>query len=164
MAIFSPSDSRPTTPARDALAAELDAMQAIARALEGIADHQTRIRVLAWANARFNAAAVPAAQPSPAPADAAARAAIGNPFDDPALADQTLDYSALAVEPLYDLFDDPQCPTPQTAAPPSHGESASVPAPAAGAAQAASEKQELDTLVKGFASDVQRLALDWQTA
>jgi len=190
MAVYPFSPGNTPDPTLDAIAVELDAMQAIARALAGIRDPQIRQRVLQWANERFNH--------RPAPQPPGGRTVVT----------ETVDESSLDVEPLYDFFNAPR-PTAQsqssqaaaapianaTAAPAADSlydffdhpraaaQSAAVqaapteiaPAPAAAVAPArelravpdAREPREdaaLDTMVKGFASELQRLAVEWQTA
>src|SRR5262245_42781999 len=71
----------------DALATELGAMQVIGQALASIRDRETRTRVLAWAQERFN----PALAPAPLPVRSAATAADGDP--------------TLSVDSLYELFE-----------------------------------------------------------
>jgi hypothetical protein len=175
-------------PTLDAITVELEAMQAIARALAGIRDPQVRQRVLQWAIDRFNI--------GPAPHPPGGRTA----------ADESGDEGSLDVEPLYDLFDDPR-PTTQSrsshAAPAVISDAASADdslhdffehpraaaqsatvqaAPAAIAAAPVAaltparelravpdareprEEAALDTMVKGFASELQRLADEWRTA
>jgi hypothetical protein len=190
MAVYPFSQGNTADPTLDAIAVELEAMQAIASALAGVRDPQIRQRVLQWVNERFNGGPTP--QPPgrrPGPAD-------------------NVDEGSLDVEPLYDLFDAPRpaaqprsfqaAPAPvATAAVPPVGDSlydffehpraaalsAALPAtpaviaPAAAAAVAPArelravpdsreppEDAALDTMVKGFASELQRLAVEWQTA
>ena len=146
-------------PIADAVSAELDAMHAIAAALARVSDPQARLRVLRWAADRFQAAAA-AALPQQ-PADAAALAAIAN-------AD-----ASLAIDNLHDLFDAPlpadtvddmsemfETPVRATAA-----LAAELPKPASEPRkQPREEPARLDTLVRGFASELQRLAMEWQSA
>jgi hypothetical protein len=75
----------------DALAAELGAMQVIAKALSDIRDCDTRLRVLSWANERFVTAAVPTVLPVRATATTPAN------IDD-----------SLEVDSLYEFFERPQ--------------------------------------------------------
>src|SRR5262245_61624983 len=76
----------------NALAAELGAMQVIAKALSDIHDRETRHRVLSWANERFTEVAPPV----PAPIYAAA---TPSPLcDDP----------TLSVEGLEEFFEQPR--------------------------------------------------------
>src|SRR4051794_24638209 len=77
----------------DVLAAELGAMQVIAKALSDIRDCDTRRRVLCWANERFVTAAVAVALP--------VRATETRPID--VDADDTLEVNSLA-----DFFERPQ--------------------------------------------------------
>jgi len=53
MAVYPFSQGNTADPTLDAIAVELEAMQAIARTLAGIRDPQIRQRVLEWANDRF---------------------------------------------------------------------------------------------------------------
>lgn len=190
MAVYPFSKGNNPDPTLDAIAVELDAMQAIARALAGIRDPQVRRRVVQWANDRFNLG------PTPQPPGGCT------------LVHEKVDESSLDVEPLYDLFDAPRpslrahsslaapAPIANAAAAPvadslydlfehprAAAQSAAAQAapaaitPAAVAAVApvrelravpdAREPREeaaLDTMVKGFASELQRLAVEWQTA
>lgn len=146
-------------PIADAVSAELDAMQAIAAALARVPDPQARLRVLRWAAARFQPPAA-AALPQQ-PADAAALAAIAN-------AD-----ARLAIDSLHDLFDAPLPDDPlddvsemfETPVRASAALAAAAPKPAPEARkQPREEPARLDTLVRGFASEFQRLAMEWQSA
>lgn len=182
MAVYPFSPGNTPDPTLDAIAVELEAMQAIARALAGIRDPQIRQRVLQWANERFNL--------GPAPQPPGGRT----------VATEKVDEGSLDVEPLYDFFDAPR-PSAQShssqAAPAPIANAAAAPvadslydffehpraAAQAAAVQAASapiaparelravpdareprEEAALDTMVKGFASELQRLAVEWQTA
>ncbi|HKB09865.1 MAG TPA: hypothetical protein VKD69_04390 [Vicinamibacterales bacterium] len=75
----------------DALAAELAAMQVIARALSDIDDRESRHRVLCWAKERFITALPPVAPP----VATAVRSALA---DDP----------TLSVEGLEEFFEQPR--------------------------------------------------------
>jgi hypothetical protein len=186
MAVYPFSQGNTPDPTLDAIAVELDAMQAIARALAGIRDPQIRHRVLQWANERFNH--------GPAPQPPGGRTVATEN-----------DESSLDVEPLYDLFDAPRPTTqsqsshaacapianaaaapvadslydffdhPRAAAQSAAVQAAAEIAPAAAApparelravpdAREPREEAALDTMVKGFASELQRLAVEWQTA
>lgn len=188
MAVYPFTQGNPPDPALDAIAVELDAMQAIARALGGIRDPQIRQRVLQWANERFNV--------GPTPQPPRGRTVVT----------ESVEEGGLDVEPLYDFFDVPRpttqshssqaAPAPVANATAAHvadslydffdhpraaAHSAavqaapSVIAPAAAAAPVRElravrdarephEEATLDTMVKGFASELQRLAIEWQTA
>jgi len=191
MAVYPFSPGNTADPTLDAVAVELEAMQAIARALGGIRDPQIRRRVLQWANERFNGGRPPQ-PPRPRPEII-----------------ENADESGLEVGPLYDFFNvarpstqllslQPDAPAPITNAaaapvadslydffehPKAAAQAAAVQAtpaviatsPAAPVAPArelravpdAREPREdaaLDTMVKGFASELQRLAVEWQTA
>jgi hypothetical protein len=189
MAVYPFSPGNTADPALDAIAVELDAMQAIARALAAVRDPHIRQRVLQWANERFNIA--------PAPQPPAGRPAPS----------ENLDESSLDVEPLYDFFDAPRPATrrPSAQAAPAAVANAAAPPPAdslydffehpRAAAQSLAvqpapviapppaavvaparelravpdtreprEEAALETMVKGFASELQRLADEWQTA
>jgi hypothetical protein len=120
----------------DDLNLELDAMLTIARALAGLKDPDTRLRVLRWTNERFTT--VPAAPAAPA---ATRRAeAPRNANGDP----------TLSVDGLHFFEDESRAETPVDAL---------VNAPAA-----AVSDQPLDSLVRGFATDIRALALQWQSA
>jgi hypothetical protein len=191
MAVYPFSQGNTADPTLDAVAVELEAMQAIARALAGIRDPHIRQRVLQWANERFNGGPTP---PPPRPR--------------PETTDNE-DESGLDVGPLYDFFNvarpstqspssqaDAPAPIANAAAAPNadslydffdHPKAAAhaaavqatpaviAPAPAAPVAPARElravpdareprEEAALDTMVKGFASELQRLAVEWQTA
>ena len=189
MAVYPFSPSNATDPTLDAIAVELEAMQAIVRVLAGVRDPKIRQRVLQWANERFNIALPPQA-PASRPG-----------------ATESVDESSLDVEPLYDLFDVPRpatrppsrpaasAPVANAAAPLAdslydffeHPRAAAqslgvqgapaviAPAPAEAVSPARDlravddtreprEEAALDTMVKGFASELQRLADEWQTA
>jgi len=161
MAAASTNDVTNADPMLDDIAVELAAMQAIARALASIRNSETRQRVVMWATERFR---IPTTFAAPARPTAPASIA-----DDP----------ALAVETLYDLFDHPRTTAampasqamqialaeteddtltltdlpPQAAAAPAQAHDATTPR----------EEPALDTLVKGFANELQRLAVEWQT-
>src|SRR3954471_24099426 len=85
MAVYPFSPGNTADPALDAIAVELDAMQAIARALAAVRDPHVRQRVLQWANERFNIA--PAPQPP-----------AGRPTPS-----ENLDESRLAAAPVHDV-------------------------------------------------------------
>jgi len=145
-------------PIADDVAAELQAMHAIAAVLARVPDPQARLRVLRWAADRFQPAA--AALPQQ-PAEAAAPAAMAS-------AD-----ASLAIDSLHDLFDAPlpidtlddvsgifETPVRASAA-----RAAAAPKPASEPRkQPREEPARLDTLVRGFASELQRLAMEWQSA
>ena len=187
MAVYPFSQGNTSDPTLDAIAVELEAMQAIARALAGIRDPQIRQRVLQWANERFNH--------GPAPQPPGGRTVVT----------ENVDEGSLDVEPLYDFFDAPRPTTqslslpaapapianaaaapvadslydffdhPRAAAAAQAAPTAIAPAPAAAVAPVRElravpdareprEEAALDTMVKGFASELQRLAVEWQTA
>jgi hypothetical protein len=159
MAPHNSTDESNTDRVLDTIAIELEAMQAIATALAAVRDPQARQRVLQWANERFNAD--PALLASPHRPNAA------EPADDP----------SLAVEPLYEFFEAPRAAarvpaTRETVIEPALADRR-IPQPFAASAapevppresRAVREEPALDTLVRGFASDFQRLAVEWQTA
>jgi hypothetical protein len=151
-----PSDT-PRDPAIEAITRELEAMQVIAEALAGLGDLETRQRVLQWANERFNATC--------ALAGPARRAEM------PPQAD-----TALSVETLYELFEAPRAvsaaartriaaesPVPNTAPVRTTIIEISA-APVVAEPRTAREEPALDTVVRGIASDLKRLAVEWQTA
>ncbi len=113
----------------DSITAELETMRLIARALDGLHDPETRLRVLQWANDRYRIAA-PAAPLWAAPAMAAA----GDP--------------TLAVETLQDLFE-PGVASAQ---------------PSAQTAPMAPPRASMESVIKDFAADFRRFALEWQGA
>ena len=145
----------------DAVSAELAAMHAIAAALARVRDPQARLRVLRWATDRFQPSTTAGVPPQAA--DTAMIAAIAE--QDP----------ALAVENLYDLFEssasndtlDDMCDMFETPASASAALAVATPAPEPACEprkHAREEPARLDTLVRGFASEFQRLAMEWQSA
>src|SRR3954453_7168969 len=90
MAVYPFSPGNTADPTLDAIAVELEAMQAIARALAAVRDPHTRQRVLQWTNDRFNIA--PAPQPP-----------AGRPDRS-----ENIDEGSLDIEPLYDFFNAPR--------------------------------------------------------
>jgi len=119
------------------LAIELDALQAIGRALASVQDPKTRRRILHWANERFCAEAAPAAEVH----DAAEQ--------DPAL---TVDGIELFGE---------------TARPDEMDVSMDVSVAVVAAAREASDAnddQSLDSLLRSLGGDIRRLAALWQAA
>ena len=191
MAVYPFSQGNTADPTLDAIAVELEAMQAIARALAGIRDPQIRQRVLQWANERFNGGRTPQpARPRPQTSDNTDDSGLDvGPLYDffniarpstqslSAQADAPVSTANAAAAPvndsLYDFFEHPRAAAHAAAV----QASAAVIAPAAAAPVVparelravpdASEPREdaaLDTMVKGFASELQRLAVEWQTA
>jgi hypothetical protein len=147
----------------DDVSVELKAMQTIARVLAGVGDPEARRRILRWANERFDA---PAARPAsgsapPAPAsDPTLSVDDLNLFDDDRAAARADPSTAFDVEPSC-LFDNqaPGALDGDALAP-------NVDTPAAAATPAASNnsEQSLDSLVRGFATDLRALALQCQSA
>jgi hypothetical protein len=167
-------------------------MQAIARTLAGIRDPQVRQRVLEWANERFNAGRPPRPAPRPGAGtieDTADESgldvaplydffnvarpstqSLSVPADAPA---PTADAAAAsAADSLYDFFEHPRAAAQAAAIQATPAviatASASVAAPARELRavpdpRAPREDAALDTMVKGFASELQRLADEWQT-
>ena len=190
MAVYPFSQGNTADPTLDAVAVELEAMQAIARALGGIRDPQIRQRVLQWANERFNGGPMP--QP-PRPRPETTEHTHESGLDVAPLYDffpvarpstESLSLQADAPEPithaaaapvadsLYDFFEHPRAAqaaaaqaTPAVIAP-----AAAVPVAPARELRVVPDAREpredaaLDTMVKGFASELQRLAVEWQTA
>lgn len=141
----------------DAVSAELAAMHAIAAALARVRDPQARLRVLRWATDRFQASTTAGVPPQAA--DTAMIVAIAE--EDP----------TLAVENLYDLFEssasNDMCDMFETPASASAALAVATPAPEPACEprkQAREEPARLETLVRGFASEFQRLAMEWQSA
>src|SRR5689334_20675170 len=120
---------------RDTLADELEAIAAIGRALANVPDPVARVRILRWAVDRF--------LPSEGPATSASTPASGSSATAPASSSTAAADQTLAVESLGELF------APDAPAPPA------VQQPPAG-------KQPVETLVRGFVSDFQRLVVEWQ--
>jgi len=186
---FSPGNTADST--LDAIAVELEAMQAIARALAGIRDPQIRQRVLQWANERFNAGRPPQPpRPRPETIETADESGLDvaplyDFFNVPRPSTQSLSAQADAPAPianaaaapaadsLYDFFEHPRAAAQAAAVQASPAVIATAPAaPDAPArelravpdAHQPREEAALDTMVKGFASELQRLAVEWQTA
>jgi len=141
----------------DAVSAELAAMHAIAAALARVRDPQARLRVLRWATDRFQPSTTAGVPPQAA--DTAMIVAIAE--EDP----------TLAVENLYDLFEssasNDMCDMFETPASASAALAVATPAPEPACEprkQAREEPARLETLVRGFASEFQRLAMEWQSA
>jgi len=141
----------------DAVSAELAAMHAIAAALARVRDPQARLRVLRWATDRFQPSTTAGVPPQAA--DTAMIVAIAE--EDP----------TLAVENLYDLFEssasNDMCDMFETPASASAALAVATPAPEPACEprkHAREEPARLDTLVRGFASEFQRLAMEWQSA
>ena len=140
-------------PIADDLSAELDAMRAIGAALARVHDPLARARVLRWAGERFQT-----------PPIAAAAALPVSPLAMPALVDDP----TLGVETLHELFDAPveddlheMLELPKAAAAPhavDASDSSCVPR------KPREEPARLDALVRGFAAEFQRLAIEWQRA
>ena len=139
----------PSDPIADALSAELEAMHAIGAALARVRDPQARLRVLRWAADRFDAQ--PAAAPAPPPC-----AAVAAPLSDP----------TLAVETLHELFETPASDDVllEIFDVPAMHAIAAAPEPAGAPRKPREEPARLDALVRGFAAEFQRLAIEWQRA
>jgi hypothetical protein len=121
----------------DELNIELEAMQTIARALAGVRDPETRLRILRWTSERFG---VPvAAAPN-------ASAAVEQRASDP----------SLSVDGV-DLFDDDRIIEMAVHEP------AAPAAPATALATHVAD-QPLDSLVRGFGTEIRALALQWHGA
>jgi hypothetical protein len=129
----------------DALAAELAAMQLIAKALSSVRDHETRLRVLSWAHERFNAASALEQPPVSTVASMAAD-------DDP-----------LSVDSLQEFFE-----------PSGRGESVAAQAlaahawreeaPPAADPRPARDERPLRNLARGVANGLELLVTQWLTA
>lgn len=189
MAVYPFSQGNTADPTPDAIAVELEAMQAIARALGGISDPQIRQRVLQWANERFNGGRPPQPpRPRPETPDDADESGLDvgplyDLFDVARPSTQSLSVqadapapitdaaSAPAADSLYDFFEHPRAAAQAAAA--QATPAVTAPAPpvtptrelrAVPDAREPREDAPLDTMVKGFASELQRLAVEWQTA
>lgn len=127
----------PQSQVRDTLADELEAIAAIGRALANVPDPVARVRILRWAVDRFLPTESPVVSTGAA-ANGSASAARSAVSATSSAVDQTL-----AVESLGELFA-PEVPA-----------QAALQQPAAG-------KQPVETLVRGFVSDFQRLVVEWQ--
>jgi hypothetical protein len=137
----------PFDPTTGPLSAELDAMRVIGAALARVRDPQARARVLRWAADCFDAQ--PPAAPAPPPAAAIA------PASDPTLAVETLHelFEPIAADDiLHEIFDVPMHAI------------AAEPEPTIAPRRPREEPARLDALVRGFAAEFQRLAIDWQGA
>jgi len=127
----------------DALATELGAMQVIGQALGSIRDRETRLRVLAWAHERFNAA--PAAAPRPV------RSATPAADEDP----------TLSVDSLYELFE-PRSAT-DVLSPDAPPEWASAYIAPSLELPTARKERAVGRLMRRMASSLEFLATDWMT-
>jgi hypothetical protein len=126
--------------AADDVAAEADAMGQVARALAALPDAQSRARVLRWAIDRYQVDATliaPAVQAPTAPALQAPTALTG--FD-----------PTLEVESLDDLF-------PASRRAEIDEEDLLIAAPAKPA-----QESGIESMIRGFAADFRRFALEWQ--
>jgi hypothetical protein len=132
----------------DSLAAELGAMQVIAKALAEIRDRETRRRVLAWADAKFSTAPPP---PAPLPARAAAARAAD---EDP----------TLSVDSLYEFFEQPRSVTDLVAFEATAAQRGLTPAAADVDPRPELEGRPIKKLVRVFARRLELLAAEWQTA
>lgn len=127
----------------DDVTLELEVIQAVGRALAKLPDGEAQRRVVRWINDRFQPSAVAASSDRsdhPGPGSA-----IADPF--------------LAVGELEDLFEVPGAKPPTM-----HREAAARPIAAAQIAKAPEPEPGIDSLVRGFVSDFQRVALEWQGA
>ena len=190
MAVYPFSHGNTPDPTPDAIAVELEAMETIARVLSGIRDPQIRQRVLQCANEGFN----PGPTPQPPGGRTAVTEKLDESdldveplydlFDvprptaqspsSPAAPPSVANASATpAADSLYDFFEHPRAAAQAAAA--QADLTAIAPAAAAPVAPARElravpdareprEEATLDTMVKGFASELQRLADEWQTA
>jgi hypothetical protein len=131
----------------DALAAELAAMQVIAKTLSAIRERDTRCRVLAWANERFTAA--PAMEPLP----------VHPAGWKPATDDPTLE-----VDSLYEFFEPARSAADSLAAAAAFAEPYPAPAPEMHEPPASGQLRPLAMLLRGLARGVRLLAGEWQTA
>ena len=114
---------------------ELDVLQAVGRALARLDDLDAQRRVICWINDRFQQGAAPI-QPSTDKQMSSARRGTGAPGAD----------TLLGVEELSDFFERPGAT--QTM----HREAE------------AESNQGVDSLVRSFVTDFQRLALEWKGA
>ena len=119
--------------AADDVAAEVDAMRQVARALASLPDAQSRARVLRWAMDRYQIEATPIAAP-----------AVHPPTPRTSL-DPTLE-----VQSLDDLF--PAARRAET-----DEENLSIAAPARPA-----QGSGIESMIRGFAADFRRFAVEWQ--
>ena len=119
--------------AADEVAAEVDAMGQVARALAALPDAQSRARVLRWAMDRYQVEATPIAAP-----------AVHPPTPRTGL-DPTLE-----VQSLDDLF--PAARRAET-----DEENLSIAAPARPA-----QGSGIESMIRGFAADFRRFAVEWQ--
>ena len=119
--------------AADEIAAEVDAMGQVARALAALPDAQSRARVLRWAMDRYQVEATPIAAP-----------AVHPPTPRTSL-DPTLE-----VQSLDDLF--PAARRAET-----DEENLSIAAPARPA-----QGSGIESMIRGFAADFRRFAVEWQ--
>jgi len=119
--------------AADDVAAEVDAMRQVARALASLPDAQSRARVLRWAMDRYQIEATPIAAP-----------AVHPPTPRTGL-DPTLE-----VQSLDDLF--PAARRAET-----DEENLSIAAPARPA-----QGSGIESMIRGFAADFGRFAVEWQ--
>jgi hypothetical protein len=125
------------------VALELEVIQAVGRALARLPDADAQRRVVRWLTDRF--------QPSPA--------VVANDRSDGPGSGSALVDPALVVDELADLFE-----LPGTGPMTMHRDADAMGAAPAPAAAKAQGEIGIDSLVRGFVSDFQRLALEWQDA
>src|SRR5438045_726413 len=131
----------------DALAAELAAMQVIAKTLSTIRERDTRCRVLAWATERFTAA--PEMEPLPV---------------HPAGWKPATDDPMLEVDSLYEFFEPARGVADSLAAATAFAESYPAPATETHQPAASGQQRPLGMLLRGVARGLRLLAREWQTA
>lgn len=124
----------------DDVTVELEVIQSVGRALARLSDADAQARVIRWINDRFQQSS--ASKP--------ANATVNGPR--PGRFTPALD-AALGVDELEDFFERPG------ATPVMHRESVAEREPAA-----PQQEVGIDSLVRGFVSDFQRVALEWQGA
>jgi hypothetical protein len=140
----------------DDVTVELEVIQSVGRALARLSEPEAQRRVIRWINDRFQQNLVTSAADTTRPGTPVAA-------EDP----------MLVVDELTDLFERPgftptlhrEAVAPalprEVAAPAMHLE---VAAPAMHREVAAEPEQGIDSLVRGFVTDFQRVALEWQGA
>ena len=120
---------------------ELDVMRVVGRALAQLPDAESRMRVLDWASGRFGPATTgDVSQPAPS------QLAPSQPA--PSQPSQDSGDLALSVEGMEELFVDPRDPR-------DAGDARKAARPAV--------PEQLESLVEGFVSDFQRVAVAWQS-
>jgi hypothetical protein len=127
---------------------ELEVIHAVGRALARLPDADAQRRVIRWINDRFQQPSVAAAP------DHSDRPGPGSTVSDP----------SLVVDELAEFFEVPGAGRKPTFTMHRRAGADPVDAEMVVAEKAAEPKPGIDSLVRGFVTDFQRIALEWQGA